>query len=35
MNDIRKKIMTLRKIKLILSVNGVTIKVKEIIDKIT
>ena len=35
MNDIRKKIMTLRKIKLILSVNSITVKVKEIIDKIT
>ena len=27
--------MTLRKIKLIFSVNGITIKVKEIIDEIT
>lgn len=35
MKDIRNEIMTLRKIKLIFSVNGITIKVKEIIDEIT
>ena len=35
MNYIGNEIMTFRKIKLIFSINGIAVKIKKIIDKVT